>query len=74
MRYSRKKSFEYKEGAYYFNIKTGYNSSITIKRLKKDQAIQTFANYLKARKECEWLGKWNGKEFVEANYEKLAAA
>lgn len=71
---SKKKSFDYSKGAYYFNIKTGYNSSITIRRKVKKQAILAYENYLKARKDCEWLGKWNGSEFVEKNFEKLVAA
>ena len=73
MRPSRK-GFEFIKGDYYFNIKNGYNTSITIRRMDKDQAIETFKRYLRARKDCEWLGKWNGKEFTESNFEKLAAA
>jgi hypothetical protein len=69
-----KKNFDYREGAYYFNIKNGFNSAITIRRLERPQAIEAFRRYLKAKKECEWLGKWNGSEFEDANFEKLAAA
>jgi len=73
MRHS-KKNFDYKKDAYYFNIKNGYNSAITIRRLDKDQAVNTFENYLKAGKDAEWLGKWTGKEFADSNFEKLVAA
>lgn len=68
-----KKNFELRKNAYYFNIKNGFNSAITIRRIEKEQAIETFKRYLKAKKECEWLGKWNGSEFIESNFEKLVA-
>ncbi len=72
MRHS-KKNFDYRKGAYYFNIKNGFHSNITIRRLERGHAVETFNRYMKARKECEWLGKWNGSEFVDTNFEKIAA-
>lgn len=65
------KRFDYAKGIYYFNIKNGFNSNITIKRMKKDEAITTFQSYQRKKKNCEWLGKWDGKKFIEDNLEKL---
>lgn len=70
----KKKGFKFTTGMYYFNIKTGYNSNITISRNKKEEAVYAFSNYLKQRKECEWLGQWEGNKFVENNFETLLAA
>jgi hypothetical protein len=67
------KKFDFGEGIYYFNIRKGYNSVITIKRMKKQKALQDFSNYKKSYKDVEWLGKWDGKKFVESNYEALAS-
>ena len=71
----RTKTFDYVKGIYYFNIKKGYNNTITIKRLKKEEALHAFSGYLTSQKgNCEWLGKWDGKKFTEDSYEKLTAA
>lgn len=69
-----KKNFELRKGAYYFNIKNGFNSAITIRRIEKEAAIETYKRYIKAKKECEWLGMWTGKEFIDSNFEKVVAA
>ena len=68
------KKFDFGKGIYYFNIRSGANSSITIKRIEKDKAISAFQSYLNTRKECEWLGKWDGKKFVESDFDKLVPA
>ncbi len=69
---SSKKAFDFAEGVYYFNIRKGYNNKITIKRIKKDKAIHDFHNYQKTHKDqAEWLGKWDGKNFVDDNFQKL---
>jgi len=66
-----KKKFEYGQGVYYFSIKKGYNNEITIKRMDKEKALLAYASYKKTYKDaCEWLGKWEGKKFVESNYEE----
>ncbi len=66
-----KKKFEFGKGVYYFNIKKGYNNEITIKRMDKEKALLSYASYLKTYNEaCEWLGKWDGKKFIEGNYEE----
>lgn len=66
------KKFDFAKGVYYFNIKKGYNSNITIKRKEKQKAIDAYASYLRSYKEqCEWLGKWDGKKFTEDNFDKL---
>ncbi len=70
----RKKGFEYQKGVYYFNVKSGAGNGITIKRKKKNDAIQAFSRYLTVNKDVEWYGKWDGKNFTEADFEKLVAA
>ena len=66
------KKFEFGKGVYYFNINKGYNNCITIKRTDKKKALQAYSSYLKLYSDkCEWLGKWNGKDFVESNFETL---
>ena len=70
-----KKKFEFSKDVYYFNIKKGYNNEITIKRMEKESAVHTYGNYLKTYKEaCEWLGKWDGKKFIENDYNEVAKA
>lgn len=59
------KKFEYGVGIYYFNIRNGGQSSITIKRTKKAEAVDRFYSYKNLGKEVEWLGKWEGKKFSE---------
>ncbi len=60
-----KKKFTMGEGKYYFNVRTG-QFSITINRDSKKAAERSYLSYQKVGKDCEWLGKWDGKEFVEA--------
>ena len=59
------KKFDYGEGIYYFNIRNTGQSSITIKRKEKKQAVQSFLDYRDVGKDVEWLGKWDGKKFCE---------
>lgn len=49
---------------YYFTIKSTPNN-ITIFRKTYKAASDAFQQYRKLGKECEWLGKWNGKKFIE---------
>lgn len=71
MRRSKKK-FDFGKGIYYFNIKNG-TSDITVKRISKEDAVMAFNRYLRMNKECEWLGQWNGKKFVDNTIEELVA-
>lgn len=59
------KKFDYGKGIYYFNVKSGGSSNITIKRKNKQEALNRFKSYQNLGKACEWLGKWDGKKFVE---------
>jgi hypothetical protein len=61
-----KKNFAFGKGKYYFTIKSTPNN-ITIFRKTKKAAKDAYAKYIKLGKECEWLGQWNGKKFVESN-------
>ncbi len=61
-----RKNFAMGKGKYYFTIKSVPNN-ITIFRKSKDAAIATFKKYQKAGKEIEWLGKWDGKKFVDSS-------
>lgn len=70
---ARKKNFKFAEGIYYFNVYSGPNTAITIKRKSKEEAIRSYTGYLNTRKQTEWLGKWNGKKFVETEFNKLGS-
>ena len=64
--------FSFGKGIYYFNIKKGYNNSIIIKRTTKKNAVDAYQSYLKIHKDnCEWMGKWDGKKFIEDNVDSL---
>ena len=63
MRRSTKK-FDYGVGKYYFTIKTTPNN-ITMYRNTKTEAQEVFKKYYNLGKTMEWLGKWEGKKFVE---------
>ena len=67
------KNFSPGKGKYYFTIKSVPNN-ITISRKNKDAAASAFRRYLKAGKEIEWLGKWDGKKFTESNPPNAVAA
>ena len=68
----RKKKFTKKIGAYFFNIKMGYNNTIVIYRKDKEDAEYAYSNYVKQKKVVEWLGKWDGKKFTDTEF-KVAA-
>ena len=68
------KKFDYGQGIYYFNIRNGGHNSITIKRKNKDEAINRYLSYKSLGKDCEWLGKWEGKKFVETSQPQLKSA
>lgn len=50
------------KGKYYFTIKSSPNN-ITIYRKTFKAASDAYLKYLALGKECEWLGKWDGKKF-----------
>lgn len=64
MRY--KKKFDYGKGKYYLVIKSIPNN-ITMFRRTKEAAVDAFQSYAAVGKPIEWLGKWNGRKFVEDN-------
>ena len=69
------KSFEFGKGIYYFSINKGQNSNITIKRVEKQKAIEAYNSYVRSyKKNVTWLGKWDGKKFVENDISKLVEA
>ena len=42
--------------------------------MEKNKAIQAYNTYLITQpKNCEWLGKWDGKKFIEDDFDKLNA-
>jgi len=63
-----RKHFKKTVGYYFFVIKMGHNSNITISRSNREEAIYAYENYLKQKKRCEWLGKWEGKKFSDDVY------
>lgn len=68
----KKKGFTMTAGNYYFNIKMGYQNSITISRNTKEEATYAYSGYLKQKKDCEWLGQWDGKKFIDNVYKEAA--
>lgn len=69
---ARRKHFTKTTGLYFFNIKMGHNNTIMISRKTKEEAEYAFSNYLNQKKDAEWLGKWDGKKFLETEW-KLAS-
>ena len=67
------KKFDYKQGKFYFNVKSMVGPPITINRSSKEEAIEAFSRYLRAGKDCEWLGQWEGKKFSSTDFEKQLA-
>jgi hypothetical protein len=61
-----RKNFTMGVGNYYFTVKSIPNN-ITIYRKTKEAAVMTYRQYVKVGKDCEWLGKWDGKKFQESN-------
>jgi len=68
---SRNKKFDFGQENYYFEIRNGSIGRITIKRKEKQEAVYTFLNYKRVGKNVEWLGKWEGKKFVETEEPKM---
>ncbi len=69
----QRKGYTMGAGNYYFTIKAVPNN-ITIFRKTKNAAVDAFQMYQKAGKEVEWLGKWDGKKFVESAPPSAVAA
>ena len=36
-----------------------------VSRKTRDEALYAFQSYIKQRKDCDWLGRWNGKAFED---------
>ena len=60
----RRKGFEFGEGNFYFTIKTSPRN-ITIHRKDKNEALRMYNYYASNGKDIEWLGMWDGKQFVD---------
>lgn len=60
----RKKSYKLGSGKYYFQVRNG-QQQITIFRNDKSAALNAFEKYNELGKDCEWLGFWDGKSFIE---------
>jgi hypothetical protein len=50
----------------------GFNNTITVSRKTRKEAEYAFSNYLKQKKECVWLGQWDGKKFIDTDYKNAA--
>lgn len=61
-----KKSYKLLTDYYFFNIKMGPQGNMMVSRETREEALYAFRKYLKQRKDCDWLGRWNGKSFVES--------
>ncbi len=51
-------------GKYYFQLKMG-QQNILIYRESKKAATEAYLRYKRVGKNCEWLGKWDGKAFED---------
>ncbi len=62
----KKKKFNFKlgKGNYYFHVRSG-QQMIIIYRKTKEAATNAFQMYQGVGKSCEWLGRWDGKQFTE---------
>ena len=58
------KKFDYGVGKYYLTINSIPNN-VTIYRNDKKTALDAYRKYSEVGKKIEWLGKWNGKKFME---------
>jgi len=70
---SRNKNFKYAKGVYYFNVRNG-QQNITIKRVKKNEAVMAYSGYKQNGKDVTWLGCWNGKKWDESTAPTKAVA
>ncbi len=68
----KKKAFTKTTGHYFFNVNMGFRNEITISRTTRKEAIFAFHKYLKQNKDCEWLGQWNGDQFVDTDIREVA--
>ncbi len=68
----RKKGFKLAVGHFFFDIKMGYQNTITISRKTKEEASYAYLGYVNQGKECEWLGQWNGKKFDHDKFDEAA--
>ncbi len=69
---SRRKSFDWGKGKYYLKIDSSPNN-ITLYRKTKEAAAHAFFQYNNVGKRVEWLGKWNGKKFVDDKAPAMAS-
>jgi hypothetical protein len=58
------KKFDYSKGKYYLTIAAS-PSNVTICRESKKAALDAYNKYCDVGKKTEWLGKWDGKKFLE---------
>ena len=59
-----RKNYTMGVGKYYFQIKSG-QQNILMYRDDKSAAQNAYLRYKKIGKNCEWLGKWDGKNYTE---------
>ncbi|MEL6831841.1 MAG: hypothetical protein AAFP77_02565 [Bacteroidota bacterium] len=69
----RKKGFDYGKGKYYLTI-VDFPNNITFHRLDKTAAVRAYEHYIAIGKKIEWLGKWDGKKFIESKAPQIEAA
>lgn len=68
----RKQAYTKAKGFYFFNIDEGYRNSITISRKTREEAEYAFQNYVNQKKDCEWLGQWDGSKFIDDKFNAAA--
>ncbi|WP_367389554.1 hypothetical protein [Lewinella sp. LCG006] len=69
----RKKGFDYGKGKYYLTI-VDFPNNVTLHRIEKAAATRAYEHYIAIGKKVEWLGKWDGKKFIEAKAPQASTA
>ena len=69
----KKKGFDFGKGKYYLTI-VDFPNNITFHRLDKAAAVRAYEHYNAIGKKIEWLGKWDGKKFIESKAPQVADA
>lgn len=60
----KKKGFDFGKGKYYLII-VDFLNNIIFYRLDKVVVVRVYEYYNVIGKKVEWLGKWDGKKFIE---------
>lgn len=57
------------KGYFYWHVKSG-QQNILMYRKEKQPAVDAYQRYVRVGKNCDWLGRWNGRKFEETSVSK----